>query len=88
MSVDGEAGGIVIGADADPALVVANVVDAIGHGAPQFGVDKIMHIDRFWRALGAPFATVVFEIPHQLLLFGVDGNDRLTRRQKRRRPDR
>ena len=40
--VDGEAGGIVIATNADPPLVIANIVDAIRDGASQFGVDKIM----------------------------------------------
>src|ERR1039458_2718623 len=42
-----------------------------------------MHIDGFWRPFGAPFAAVVFEIPYEFLLVGVNRDDRLIRRHKR-----
>src|SRR5271166_6692059 len=60
--VNGETGGIVIGANADPALVVADVVDPVRDRPPQFRIDKVMYIDRFWFSFRMPFATVVFEI--------------------------
>ena len=79
----GEAGGIVIGTNADPAFVIAYVVDAIRDGAPQFGVDKIMHIDGFRRSFGMPFTAVVFEIPYEFLLLRINRDNRLIRRHKR-----
>ncbi len=42
-----------------------------------------MHADRFGIALGAPFATVVLEIADELLLLGVDGDNRLALGQRR-----
>jgi hypothetical protein len=56
--MDRKAGCIVIGADADPADIVADVVDAIRHGAAQLGIDKVVNIDEFRRTLGAPFPAV------------------------------
>jgi hypothetical protein len=36
QGVNRETGGIVIAADTDPALVIANIVDAVRNGASQF----------------------------------------------------
>ena len=44
--VDGEAGGVVIDADADPADIVGDVVDAVRHGAAQLGIDEVVNVDR------------------------------------------
>jgi hypothetical protein len=38
----GEHGGVVVGADADPAGVRAQVVDAVGVGLAQGGVDEVV----------------------------------------------
>jgi hypothetical protein len=57
--IDGKGGGVVIGADADPSSVVGDVVDAVRHGALQFGIDEVVNIDQFRRALTAPFPAVV-----------------------------
>jgi len=78
-----EAGGVVIVAHADPALVIADIADTVRGSASQFGIDKIMHIDRFRRSFGARFAAIVFEVPYQFLLLRIDRNNRLTRCQKR-----
>ena len=82
--VDGEAGGVVIRADADPADIVVDVVDAVRHGAAQLGIDEVMNVDELGPAFAAPFPAVVLEIAHQFLLFRVDRDDRLVRRQERR----
>jgi hypothetical protein len=58
--VDGETGGIVIGADTDPALVVGDVIDTVRDGTPQFGINKVVHIDRFGGRFGTPFSAVIF----------------------------
>ena len=57
--VDREAGGIVIGADADPAFVIADIVNAVWDGPPQFRIDKVMYVDRFRRTLRTPLPAVV-----------------------------
>ena len=80
--VNSETGGIVIGANTDPALVIADIIDAVWDGSPQFRVDKVMYADRFWRSLGVPFPTVVLEIPHQFFLLRIDRNNRLIGSQK------
>ena len=84
--IDGKAGGIVIGADADPSDIVVDVVDSVRHGAAQFGIDKIMNIDRFRGAFAMPFPAIVLEIAHQFLLFGVNRYHRLIRGQERHGP--
>ena len=53
--MNGKAGGVVIGTDADPAEIVGDVVDAIGHGTGELGVDEVVDIDRFGLALWPPF---------------------------------
>jgi len=80
--VDGEAGGIVIGADANPADIVVDVVDAVRYGAAQLGIDEVVHVDRLGPALATPFPAVVLEIADQFLLLGVDRHHWLTRRQE------
>jgi len=75
-------GRVVIGADAHPAQVVGDVVDAIGHCAGKLGIDEVVDIDQLWLALGAPLPTVVLEIAHQFLLFRINRDDRLVRGQE------
>src|ERR1700692_2525620 len=67
--MDRKARGVVIGADADPSDIVVDVIDAVRYGTAQLGIDKIVNVDEFGRALGAPFPAVVLEIAHQFLLF-------------------
>lgn len=45
--VDRERRGIVIDAHADPTFVVGDIVDAIGHGAPEVAVDEVMNTHFF-----------------------------------------
>src|SRR5258708_37066796 len=44
--VDGKFRRVMVDADADPALVIREVVDAIGNGLAERGVEKIMNPDR------------------------------------------
>ena len=46
---------------------------------PQPRVDEVVDPDWFRLAAGLPFAAPVVEVAHQLFLFGVDRDDRLTR---------
>jgi len=73
----------VIGADADPSYIVVDVVDAIGHGAAQLGIDEVMDVDGFRSAFRTPLPAVVLEIAHEFLLLGVNRNDWLVRGQER-----
>src|SRR6476620_6875104 len=45
--IDGKAGGVVIGTDADPSDIVGDVIDAVGNGTAQLGIDEIMNVDQF-----------------------------------------
>src|SRR6201988_2504977 len=81
--INGKGGGVVIGTDADPSSVVGDVVDAVRHGALQFGTDEVVNIAQFRRALPAPFPAVVLEIAHQFLLFCINRYERFVRRQER-----
>src|SRR6185312_14880874 len=76
-AVGGELRGIVVDADADPSLVVENVVDAVGNHLAQRLVLEVMHADLIRAALGAPLTPAVAEIPNQFLLFGVHRDRRL-----------
>ena len=71
-SIDRETCSIVIRADADPTNVVVDVVDAVGHGALKFGIDKIVHLDGGGVIFGAPFFATVLEIAYDFLLFCID----------------
>ena len=74
---DGEGGGVVIDADADPALVGGDVVDAVGNG-PAVGRDhEVVHAHFLGLALGAQLPAGVPEIANQLLFLGVDRDRRL-----------
>ena len=73
----------MIGADADPSDIVGDVVDAVGHGAAQLGIDEIVNVDQLWRSFWTPFPAVVLEIAHQFLLFRIDRYDRFVRSQER-----
>lgn len=77
-SFGGEAGRVVVYADADPPLVARNVVDAIRNGLAQLLVQKVVNPDFLWFALGLPFAAAVFEIAYQFLFLGVHRDHRLT----------
>ncbi len=68
-------------ADVDPALVVRQVVDAIGDGFgvfAEFGVLEVVHTDPFGYSEKRPFGAPVGEIPNQLLLLRVHADNRLT----------
>src|SRR4051794_9847448 len=74
---DGELGGVMVDADRDPALVTADVVDAIRDRLAQLLVDEVVRAHQLGLAAGPPLAPAVLEIADQLLLFGVDADHRL-----------
>src|SRR6187200_1217007 len=57
--IDGETGSIVVDADTHPPRVSRDVIDAIRHGATQFGDQKVVHPHasgcRFGRSSRPPF---------------------------------
>src|SRR4030081_3915976 len=83
--IDRKAGSIVVRADADPAEIVRDVIDAVRNGAAQLGINEIMNIDQLGPVFWAPFATVILEITHQFLLFRINRNDGFIRSQERLR---
>ena len=72
----------MVDADAHPADVAGDIVDAIGRRPAEFGDDKIMHANFLGRALRPPFASGVLEVADQFLLLGIDRYRRLTRRKR------
>ena len=72
----------MVDAHAHPSGIAGDIVDAIGHGAPEFGDDKIVHANVLGRALRSPFASGVLEVADEFLLLGVDRDRRLTRRER------
>ena len=80
--MDGEGGGVVIGADADPSDIIGDVVDAVRYGALQLRIHEVVNVDEFGPSLTTPFPAIVLEISHQFLLFRVNRDERFVRRQK------
>lgn len=67
----------MIDADADPAVVGGEVIDAVGDGFAEVRVDEVVDTYRYGLALGLPLAAAVAEVADELLLLGVDGDDGL-----------
>ena len=81
---DGEAGGVMIDADADPAFIGGNVVDAVGNSFA-VGLDhEVVDTHLLGLALGAQFTPGVLEVVNQLLLLGIDRDRRLSGAPKAR----
>ena len=74
----GERGGIVRNANAYPALVGGDIVNAIGHNLAKVFVLEIVDVHTLRSALGPVIAAAISEIANQLLLLGIDRYDRLT----------
>lgn len=69
--VDGEAGGVMRDAHADPALVACEIVNPVGDRFAQFRNQEVVYSDPFGASLRPPFAAWVLEVPDQLLLLRV-----------------
>ena len=67
-------------ADADPSLVVGDVVNAVGCGAAELWVDEIVDTDRLGRARRPVFPSAILEIADEFFLLGIDGDRRLAGR--------
>jgi hypothetical protein len=72
----------VISADAHPSKVVGEVIDAVGHGTRQVGIDDVVDVDLVRRALLPPLATIIAIVPNEFFLLRVNGNDRFPCLQK------
>ena len=68
---DGERGGVVIAAHADPPGVGRDVIHPIGDGLADRGVGEVVHVDGDGLAFGLPLPASVLVAADQLLLFGV-----------------
>jgi len=79
--LDGECRRVVVCANADPSLVGADVVNAIGIGPPEFLVNETMNFDFDfdfdWFTTGQPRLTCVFVFAYEFLLLCVYRNDGL-----------
>jgi hypothetical protein len=70
--------------DTDPSPVLADIIDSTGNNLTQFLVSDVMHQSRFGLAMWWPFPASPFEIPDQLFLLGIHGNERMTLAEKAR----
>jgi hypothetical protein len=87
-AVHGKAGRVMVEADTDRAVVGGQVIDPVGNGAAQLLDQEVVNPNRLGITAGAPRPTRVLEVPDQLLLLGIDRDDRLLFGQSlpRRRP--
>src|SRR5215475_10551879 len=74
---DGELRGVVVGPDADPAMVAGQIVHAVRDYLAQLGVDEVMNLHPLRLSFGSPFPPRILEVAHQLLLLRIDRDDRL-----------
>ena len=62
---DGERGGVVIGAHADPASIGAQVIDAVWVGLAQGRVDEVVDLDLLRIPARTPFLACVLVLPNE-----------------------
>src|SRR5512135_3182125 len=77
-ALDGKAGRVVINADVDPPQVPAQVIDPVGDRLADAGIGEVMDVALLGIALRSPFPAAVGISPDQLLLLGIDRDDRLS----------
>src|SRR3954449_333627 len=75
--VDRELGGVAGHAEADPAAVVGQIIDAVGHDLAELLVLEVMDLGPPRLAFGAVLGALVGIVADQLLLLGVDRDHRL-----------
>ena len=68
----GELGGVVVDANADPALVAAQIIDSLGDRLTQPLVRKVLGTDLLRPATAMPLPPGIAKIPDVFLLLGVD----------------
>ena len=74
---DGERGGVVVGADADPAGVGGDVIDPVRHRLAQAVLGEVVRARGRGLALGPPLPARVLELADQFLLLGVHADHRI-----------
>lgn len=72
-----ERGGVVVGADVDPAGVGRQIVDAVRDGLAQLRICEVMHAHRHRITRRPPGTARIVEVADQLLLLGVHADHRL-----------
>src|ERR1051326_8240078 len=68
---------VVVNPNAHPARVSSKIVHTIGNRLSLRGNDEVVDSDRLRVPLGTPCFSWVFEVPHQLLLLGINRDHRL-----------
>lgn len=76
-ALDRKLGGLMVDPNVDEAAVLQQIIDPIGDRFPISDGEVIIDIDRCLLPSGLPFSPAVLEIPDQLLLLTIDGNDRI-----------
>src|SRR6202051_175495 len=75
---------VMVDAEAHPAGIGCHVIDAIWRHLAEVVVDEVMDVDRVGTTRGAVIAAAVLVLADGLLLLGINRNDRLASRLKRR----
>ena len=75
---DGELRRIVRNADSNPSFISADVVHPVGNCLPELLVGEVMHLHLNRLTLPLPLTACVLEVADELLLLGVDRDDRTT----------
>src|SRR5260370_13618904 len=78
--IHGETRSIVVDADAHPASIAGDVVDAVGRCPAKLRDDEVVHAHRLRLPHRTVFTTTILEIADQLLLLAVDADPRLAPR--------
>ena len=74
---DGEGGGVVIEADADPSLIGGDIVNPVRNRLAVGCDPEVVHAHFFGLALGSQLPAGVPEVANQLLFLGIDRDRRL-----------
>jgi hypothetical protein len=74
--LDGELRGVMSGADIDGTAIGLEVIDSVRDGHTEGFGAEVMVFDR--GGLGTPATARVLKATHQLLLFGINADDRLS----------
>src|SRR6266536_4218223 len=72
----GEHRRVVVGADVDEAVVRRDIVDAVRDRLADGVVGKVVDVDQLGLALRLPVPPGILEVADQLLLLGIDGDER------------
>src|ERR1022692_4916080 len=72
----------MICSNVDESSVASQIINAVRKGTRNFGIWKIVAIDRLWRLDDPPLAPSIDVVPNQFLLLRVHGNHWTTRVQR------